>query len=126
MKNIIENNKLIAEFMGFVQDKSFKVKLADGVNTSYYYYKGDDMYLPETMLYSCSWDWIMPVVEKIEQSQNIVGFTIFGDSRNYYQVTIKQYQKTGRITISNVEGKSKIEAVYVAVVEFIKWHNSKK
>ena len=32
MKNIVENNKLIAEFMGFVADKSFEVKFADNNN----------------------------------------------------------------------------------------------
>lgn len=49
MKNTVENNKLIAEFMGFVADKSFEVKLADGINTSYYYYK-DDVFVERSMV----------------------------------------------------------------------------
>ena len=113
MKNIVENNKIIAEFMGFVADKFFEVKLADGINTSYYYHKDAYMYLPEAMLYNCSWDWIMTVVEKIEILENNLNKEINGDFR--------QFQKVLSLPIY-----SKIEVVYESCVEFIKWYNSKK
>ena len=113
MKNIIENNKLIAEFMGFIADKSFEVKLVDGINTSYYYYKDDVMCLPETMRYNSSWNWLMEVVEKIERLEN----NLKTETREEFT----QFQKVLSLPIY-----TKIEAVYNACVEFIKWYNENK
>lgn len=115
MDNIIENNKLIAEFMGFIADKSFEVKLVDGINTSYYYYKDDVMCLPETMRYNSSWNWLMEVVEKIESLGNDILIT-----SNYIQIT---YDKGEKFITIELEGNIKIFAVYNACIEFIKWYN---
>ncbi len=78
------DNELIAEFMGYrpaVEDISINA-------------------------YDTSWDWLMPVVEKIEG----LGY-FYSDSDGE------------RIQVTNIQGKSKIEATYKAVVEFIKWYN---
>lgn len=124
MKNIVENNKLIAEFMGFVADKSFEVRLVDGINTSYYYYKDDVMYLPEVMEYNCSWDWLMEVVDKIEslpdeENNGAFFFKIYQDS-----VSIIFSNDDYIIDLINVMGQgSRINNVYQAVVEFIQLYN---
>ena len=124
MKNIVENNKLIAEFMGFVADKSFEVKLADGINTSYYYYKDDVVHLPEAMAYNCSWDWLMEVVDKIEslpdeENNGAFFFEIYQDS-----VSIIFSNDDYIIDLINVMGQgSRINNVYQAVVEFIQLYN---
>ena len=124
MDNIIENNKLIAEFMGFIADKSFEVKLVDGINTSYYYYKDDVMYLPETMRYNSSWSWLMEVIEKIEKLSYVRGrhYYLFME-QSYVQIKIDRmnYQPFPRHgTSSNAD---KFMAIYRAVVKFIKWYN---
>lgn len=124
MKNIVENNKMIAEFMGFVADKSFEVRLVDGINTSYYYYKDDVMYLPEVMEYNCSWDWLMEVVDKIEslpdeENNGAFFFKIYQDS-----VSIIFSNDNYIIDLINVMGQgSRINNVYQAVVEFIQLYN---
>lgn len=124
MKNIVENNKLIAEFMGFVADKSFEVRLVDGINTSYYYYKDDVMYLPEVMEYNCSWDWLMEVVDKIEslpdeENNGAFFFKIYQDS-----VSIIFSNDNYIIDLINVMGQgNRINNVYQAVVEFIQLYN---
>lgn len=124
MKNIVENNKMIAEFMGFVADKSFEVRLVDGINTSYYYYKDDVMYLPEVMEYNCSWDWLMEVVDKIEslpdeENNGAFFFKIYQDS-----VIIIFSNDNYIIDLINVMGQgSRINNVYQAVVEFIQLYN---
>ena len=92
----IENNKLIAEFMG--------LSIKEGVC---YYTDEDDMfpmgieveepYLP----YDDSWDWLMPVVERIEQ--------------------VIQGVASAEVHLSIY---STIDEVYQAVVEFIKEYNS--
>lgn len=124
MKNIVENNKLIAEFIGFVADKSFEVRLVDGINTSYYYYKDDVMYLPEVMEYNCSWDWLMEVVDKIEslpdeENNGAFFFKIYQDS-----VSIIFSNDNYIIDLINVMGQgNRINNVYQAVVEFIQLYN---
>lgn len=123
MKNIVENNKLIAEFMGFVEDKSFEVRLADGINTSYYYYKDDIAHLPEVMEYNCSWDWLMKVVEKIEslpdeENNGAFFFEIYQDSVSIFS--------NGDYLNELIEVKgqgSRINNVYQTVIKFIQLYN---
>jgi len=49
----MENNKLIAEFMGYT--------FVNGVYES----RKDEFHIDE-MLYNTSWDWLMPVIHKIK------------------------------------------------------------
>lgn len=56
----MENNKLIAEFMGgYTPYERF------GDSTEYYY-KGHYVTL-ENMKFQTSWDWLMPVIKKINE-----------------------------------------------------------
>ena len=58
----MNNNKLIAEFMGLKDgDKYFSPPLeeAESIGLGMYVY-------PDEMRYHASWDWLMPVIEKIE------------------------------------------------------------
>jgi hypothetical protein len=90
------NNKLIAEFMGM----------------NY----GDPI---ESMEYHTSWDWLMPVVEKIEGLRDSKG--------NAYRFIIDMCN--AQIEGANIEilgGAFKLETTYKAVVEFIKWYNEQK
>ena len=122
MDNIIENNRIIAEFMGFIADKSFEVKLVDGINTSCYYYKDDVMYLPEVMAYHSDWSWLMEVVEKIESLPTMK------DNGNFFfeihQDSVTVFNSTRMDIIIEVIGQgSRINNTYQAVIEFIQWYN---
>ena len=71
-----ENNKLIAEFMGMANERH-----SDGrylFTTDIDELKGADTRFWEELYFHVSWDWLMPVVEKIEDylSDNvgIVGY----------------------------------------------------
>jgi hypothetical protein len=73
----------------------------------------------------------MPVVEKIESLKfwvKIHGFTSFDEI--YSQCVIKRHDKKKEGNyIYDYEGewcKSKIEAVWLAVIQFIKWYNEEK
>ena len=105
----MKENKLIAEFMGYVNttptDKDFNI-----------YEHPETKKLIETMSmqFHTSWDWLMPVVEKI----NVMVSTTSDD----YDVQL-QYDKTlGELPTMC----SNIDWVYKAVVEFIKWYNKQK
>ena len=105
-----EENKLIAEFMGF--------KIQDNPNERFYnqYFtepNGTWGSRIEIMHFDSSWDWLMPVVEKIES----LNFSIEMNKQEEgdYQCLIIKKDILVQ-TFSN----NKIEAVYNAVVNFIK------
>ena len=105
--NTTENNKLIAEFMGMVLSnivsKEGKRWIKKGL------FQPD--YLTSELQYNSSWDWLMPVVEKIRDSE---------EARLY---------RNGKLLTMNIFEAiqySGIEETYEAVVEFIKWHNEQK
>ena len=98
-----ENNKLIAEFLG--KDHELNKCIS-------------------TREFHKSWDWLMPVVEKIECT------TIDNDdnSDNFFNVMIEVFEcniNGGDICICK-SGNTKIDATYNAVVEFINQYNKNK
>ena len=120
-EEIIEGNKLIAEFMGGVYDSD--------VNEYWFYLNPPNWtskFAPTTyeLKYHSSWDWLMPVVEKIENDLKD-SFNVDIVNNNQCEI-VKNGSKFicgyGFETVYN----SKIEAVYYSVVAFIKWYNSCK
>ena len=102
MKN---NNKLIAEFMG----------ISIGEYTTYPE-ESPTQYAVEDLQYHISWDWIMPVIDKIETMGCEVVHRV-GDC-NIYKI---DEQENYRCIIEMI-GLNKLESTYKAVVEFIKNH----
>ena len=126
MKNIIENNKLIAEFMG-VFDKILSTGNIHSWSDAPFYYTTEDTRekviknISKYSKYSKDWNWLMKVVEKIESIEDGI-----------YQVDILQegckiLKKCSLLidkTVSKLEpDTTKIKSVYLACVEFIKWYN---
>lgn len=111
MENL-KNNILIAKFMGY--------EPAPEVAPNYYIKKQTGAMRANEMLYHSSWDWLMPVVEKIELLGNSVriGSIFIQKNRVAHRCSI-----VGKRIVVNNSG-SKIKAVYSAVVKFI--NNYKK
>lgn len=84
---IIAGNRLIAEFM---YDKNMDSIFHD--------------LKPNECIYHSSWDWIVPVVEKISRTINKSTFDSKELYRGFRQVNI--------------------ELVWSEVIKFIKWHNN--
>ena len=96
----MENNKLIAEFMGTEWHKAFfsDVFIISPSNISY--------------KFNSSWDWLMPVVDRIESLRNEDG--------NAYRFTIDMCNaKIDETNIDIIGGSYKLDSTYKAVVEFI-------
>lgn len=98
-EEIIAGNKLIAEFM-----KKGKIH-------------------PNDLKYHSSWDWLMPVVEKIEQR-----FIDNQDAESGFSIRIEAYLcviegMLGNQISEGFEDK-KILSVWKAIVDFIEWYNS--
>ena len=118
----IENNKIIAEFL------SVKMHPCETIENFKFLpieerglYNG---YFIDELKYHEDWNWLMEVVEKIESLE------IF-DRMGRFNINTKNFDEnyTSFITDKDedfiqCEGDTKIEAVYNAVVEFIKWYNN--
>lgn len=129
-KQILENNQLIRQFMGL----SPKLQSPDVYSYSdgiFYSVRGSIEECIEGMnkyvKYHTSWDWLMPVVEKIELMNKETGFmgtfTLFGQGRTKVKCYIKENLKHEIDILSERYG---IAPTYKAVVEFIQWYNTEK
>ena len=153
MKNIIENNKLIAEFMG-VFDKILSTGNIHSWSDAPFYYTTEDTRekviknISKYSKYSKDWNWLMQVVEKIETTSyditqtkpylnnkdrfkgttSLCGEFIIGyDDREDFKGWTS-YVGLGTLPSIIIKDfgnrfNTKIEAVYNACVEFIKWYN---
>jgi hypothetical protein len=109
-----ENNKLIAEFMG-LQTITFD-------KTMYLLKWKNNLVQPKDdtiFKFDSDWNWLMEVVEKIEDLS--YSLEINKQEENDYQCIIVKKD----IIVQTFSSK-KIEAVYNACLEFIKWYNEQK
>lgn len=93
-------NKRCAEFLG--------LELAGPGFISGYFYN-DDYYHFEDMKFHLDWNWIMEVIEKIENF-SVHGFTIYRITTNINGLPLR---------ISNTTGSTKKEAVVKAIDQFL-------
>jgi hypothetical protein len=97
------DNELIAEFMGI----DFTTKDA--------YLTYPPPICKRYGRYDQSWDWLMPVVEKINSIEG-VSYIIEG------KCAMEIGRNGARLAFQTTD--SMIETVYNTVIQFIKWHNS--
>lgn len=111
-----DNNKLLAEFLGWHSKKiNVTASRPKGEGIEMYLkeiteYKG--VYLEYELLFDTDWNWLMQVVEKIE-------------SLDVYYNKYIDYNSS-MFTSGKIELSTKIDAVYNACVEFVKWYNLNK
>lgn len=133
-EEILEGNKLIAEFMeverfsntAFIYPRCYPFVI-DDLNKQN---KTRRIQVSDTKYHS-SWDWLMPVVERI--------FKMYEWDKFYYNPTMAYFYLSAKIKIytgskDNDFGtcgdmeykyiKCDNNPLYVAVIEFIKWHKT--
>ncbi len=118
MKTIEQNNRMIAEFMGG-QYTYGNTNVPLSVNLIYIPKRGSNTFAQ--LEYHSSWDWLMPVVEKIE----LLGYSVeknFQRIDNDWQTLIT---KGNDILFQDFAEKS-IDAMYCTLVHFIEWYNEQK
>ena len=102
MDNIIENNKLIADFMGVDYSGNLDYMLRIG------------LFIPFTencLNYHNSWDWLMPVVEKINELDG------------HLLITLWDKYNIDRFNLTDTLDKCIKDEVYDLCVMYIKWYN---
>lgn len=124
-EQILEGNKLIAEFMG-CDIKTNKDGLIYMSPLECEWLKiphNCGAINPNNLKYHTSWDWLMSVVEKIENLEVRYSVSIRENSCDIHNV----YVKDTNINIYRVEDlKIKSKSTYEAVIDFIKWYNENK
>jgi hypothetical protein len=128
-KTILENNRLIAEFMGAKYDK----------DTSFPIHH-NDLWLPTYGICNCttidfgmgkilnfhaSWDWLMPCVEKINNELHGRPEIRIGFRTEVIYSPLSKDGETVQNLFKNYPDGS-INSVYKAVVQFINWYNDSK
>lgn len=109
--NTTENNIKIVEFMGI---RPYKLEaFYDNVTTATNYI--------ENPCFHNSWDWIMPVVERIETLETKDGRTFTIDMHRDSVLIFEYGTYINEIVFT--EGKGRLENLYNACVEFIEWWN---
>ena len=101
-EQIEQGNKLIAEFMGATQDSDDLSDWWGGIMFPHGY---DRTF---ALKYHSSWDWLMPVVEKI------------------LKIAHENMLNEWECEFANRFLSCNITAIYLLCIEFIKWHNANK
>lgn len=99
----MEGNKLIAEFMC---PNSIRAR---------------DFFGGKGSKYHSSWDWLMPVVEKINKLNKMVSINLWSEMN---ATECKIYNWELGAPYQETECEEPIKAVWSCVVEFIKWYNN--
>ena len=119
----MKDNKLIAVFMGLHDEISLE-SIAGNIHSwsdSPFYYITEDSKekviegIAKYSKYHTSWDWLMPVVQKIESLGYV--FTIQGGKAEYGEMISRT-----QCFVAN----DKLSSTHQAVVEFIKEYNNEK
>ena len=122
-----EDNKLIAEFMGgkevdWFSERVIIMPFSENMNRSNYLKLANSYILNREIKYHSSWQWLMDVVDKIEE----LGFTIKHESRKDKTQWCWIWEDENENPIVAEYSLRKRVVFYKSVVEFIKWHNENK
>ena len=126
-----ENNKIIAEFMGFTFEKNIGYYDNEMLLEQIVYEQQNGNCFDE-LLFNKDWNWLMAVVEKIENIK-IKDYSISTDiTNNKTFINVWHYGDGCKwsILISNLNEEykdfNKIQRTYKAIIEFINFYNKQK
>lgn len=127
MKTTEEKNRMIAEFMGYEFDGNVyktphtKWKWMSSPISQEGFDSTNELTINELDFHT-SWDWLMPVVEKVSRftDEHVI---MNVDSRHNRSECLLYYE--GRF-LPHISNAKLIDNTYTAVVKFIEWYNKNK
>ncbi len=132
MLTTVEGNKLIARFLGYEYYPKIGNEQFPGWRKDKYFGKAAKAYLCRShndLHFNSSWDRLIPVVEKIESIRDefhgYFGVSIYSNACSI-QGTKLNIEEKHYAYFSEIYEKTKILAVWTAVVIFIQWYNQYK
>lgn len=114
-ETIKEGNEIIAKFMS--NGQLYPHPSMSGSTAPMGYKLPNGWWNKDALEYHSSWDWLMPVVEKIES----LGFQFFIHNEGSY---MRKWHWMGNFPDFGNMGETKIQAAWNVVTEFIKWYNT--
>ena len=122
----VSGSALIAQFMNCTT-----------VDKNWPYRVNDNLWKLEGLKYDKSWDWLMPVIEKIEKLE-VKGYEEDKEFIQQFTVEISNEQcvihrdfapqywgtETDFLELYDCNNMSKIESTFTAIVKFIEWFNT--
>lgn len=119
-KEIIEGNKLIAGFMESVYKGHGYPNIVNFLISPSQFETSNSFEVDE-LKYHTSWDWLMPVVEKIS-SMDSGKFSVEIDFP--FGVSIKKHNiEPDEELIYGTAEETILQCLYSAVIQFIQWYN---
>lgn len=118
MKNERENeliaggSALLAQFMNLTEGRSHN---ANGLKIWVSTITGEVEHSGE-LKYHQSWDWIIPVVQRIKNRTSVEDFN--------YHVTLMTEYRDRKATVMELKVTQDILVVFLRCVEFVKWYSS--
>jgi len=130
-EEIFEGNKLIVEFMEVDKKISSAGYIHSWSDPPFYYTteNSKEKVIHNIIKYSkyhSSYDWLMPVLKKINLEYNTTIGIIADENIQYCEIVSNIHNDLLQITWkeSRIDEIPLIELVYSAVIEFIKWRNN--
>jgi hypothetical protein len=117
----VEGNVLIAGFMGYETDNDNGVLhfIIPEHPIEVHWMGNADRYERDMLKYHQNWEWLMPVIDKIESlGSKVQTSTSPRCSRHYCEIRVFGF--------AHEWADTKIEAAYNAIVKFIKWYNQRE
>jgi len=120
-EEILEGNKLIAKFLGW-EEKSYPTHMRSPFHGQSIWWVGNT-----TKTFGCivgeeyfhdSWEWLMSVIQKIEE----LGYFVMINK----WTSVYTGSEGEKISITSVEGNTKILNTWKACISFIEWYNKQK
>jgi hypothetical protein len=129
--DIEQGNELLAKFVGgFIANRSKKKPLLSFKDVIpfceaiKYTTQGDYLVYREDLLFHESWDWLMPVIEKIAETHDFMIQFYDGDCNCYCQK--QNYGAHDMTGIGHGGFKPNIHSVYWSAVAFVEDYNKNK
>lgn len=116
-EEILDGNRILAEFMGFTPLN--KEHTVFSSNDFLYEREQETNWFDRDLKFHTYWDWLMPVVEKIES----LGYAVL---ICYARVVIECCVMSDKTVIYKNDNNSipKIKNAFLACVEFAKWYKN--
>jgi len=117
----IKNSKLIAEFLGL--PCRLRAHSWDSRLDQYYFTLNNIEYLLEELNFDLDYNLLIDVAERIEK----LGYVIVVYKNHCHIENEGSFKKQGSLTYLNYHyGITKKEALYICIIQFIKWYNKKE
>ena len=116
-KETIENNRLIAEFMGLEPNRGGEYEMYQVLDFIEDKPRSKHFYFPSEMMFHESWDWLMLVIEEISKRFEV---------NNNFHLYNNYMTEDGTDREDFLIFRLPLETAFLAVVDFIKWHNKQK